>query len=560
MKRIIENAKAALYTRVSTSYQVDKDSLPHQREELINYSQYALGINQYEVFEDAGFSGKNTDRPAFQDMMRRIRQGEFTHLIVNKIDRISRNLLDFAAMYDELKELGVVFVSRNEQFDTSNAMGEAMLKIILVFAELERHVTSERVTAIMIDRAQKGKWNGANVPLGYKWSEEKKFPVIDEVESKIVKKIFDMYTSGESMLAISIFLNNNNIQTKRNGKWTTATVRQILVNPFYKGTLRYNYRSSARGKIKKESEWIVLDNNHQGIISSEQWEEVQKITVSRRSGKGLERKKYDHIFIGLISCICGSHASVHIQYNKKVPIYSRYFCVRSHVSGRGECDNNSSVSDIMIGEFLFSYLQNMIYVQDNLDKINSLEKLEKELLYGKYLDKVSYIEENSLQDIYNNFMQKSNVRYQQKEVVQLDVEMDKEQPLLNEQQSHQKALKRLNKAYLYGDGSLSEREFLTERQNIQENIRKTELEIKKLHQSKNVNSDDVKFLQETSDFLIRHTIAKRGTINWREFAANINNRDVNRFLKTIINKIAFYHKKIMYIEFKNGIKHKFVYK
>ena len=559
MKRMIEHAKAALYTRVSTSYQVDKDSLPHQREELINYSQYALGISQYEVFEDAGFSGKNTDRPAFQDMMRRIRQGEFTHLIVNKIDRISRNLLDFAAMYEELKELGVVFVSRNEQFDTSNAMGEAMLKIILVFAELERHVTSERVTAIMIDRAQKGKWNGANVPLGYKWSEEKKFPVIDESESKIVKKIFDMYISGDSMLAISIYLNKNNIKTKRNGRWTNATVRQIINNPFYKGTLRYNYRSSARGKIKKESEWIVIENNHPGIISTEQWEEVQKITVSRRSGKGVERKKYDHIFIGLISCICGSHASGHIQYNKKERIYSRYYCLRSHVSGRGECDNNASVSDSMIGEFLFTYLQNMIYVQDNLDKIDSLEQLEKELLYGVYLDKVSYIEEKSLQDIYNNFLQKSNVKYQQKEVVKLE-ELDKVQTLLNEQKSHQKALERLNKAYLYGDGILSEKEFLTEKQKIQENIRKTELEIKRLQQNKNVNNDDVKFLQETSDFLIKNTISKRGTINWKEFAANINNRDVNIFLNTIINKIAFYHKKIMYIEFKNGIKHRFVYK
>ena len=83
-------------------------------------------------------------------MMKMIRSGLFSHVLVWKLDRISRNLLDFAAMYEELKRLNVTFVSKNEQFDTSTAMGEAMLKIILVFAELERKMTSERVTATML--------------------------------------------------------------------------------------------------------------------------------------------------------------------------------------------------------------------------------------------------------------------------------------------------------------------------------------------------------------------------------------------------------------------------
>lgn len=130
--------KAALYIRVSTHYQIDKDSLPFQRRELINYSKYVLGIDDLEVFEDAGYSGKNTDRPKFQEMMSRIRDGEFTRLLVWKIDRISRNLLDFCDMYEEFKKYNITFISKNEQFDTSTAMSEAMLKIILVFAELEK--------------------------------------------------------------------------------------------------------------------------------------------------------------------------------------------------------------------------------------------------------------------------------------------------------------------------------------------------------------------------------------------------------------------------------------
>ena len=160
----ITDLKAAIYIRVSTHWQVDKDSLQVQQRELIAYCQLVLGINDYVVFEDAGYSAKNTDRPDFQKMMARIRSGEFSHVLVWKIDRVSRNLLDFASMYAELQNLGVIFISKNEQFDTSTAIGEAMLKIILVFAELERNMTSERVTAVMLSRANNGKWNGGRGP------------------------------------------------------------------------------------------------------------------------------------------------------------------------------------------------------------------------------------------------------------------------------------------------------------------------------------------------------------------------------------------------------------
>ena len=100
-----------------------------QRDELPKYAELVLGIRSYEVFEDAGYSAKNTDRPAYQRMMARVRSGEFSHILVWKIDRISRNLLDFASMYQELKDYGVTFVSKNEQFDTSTAIGEAMLRL-----------------------------------------------------------------------------------------------------------------------------------------------------------------------------------------------------------------------------------------------------------------------------------------------------------------------------------------------------------------------------------------------------------------------------------------------
>lgn len=155
MENIEKIIKVAIYVRVSTLHQIDKDSLPLQKSDLINYSKYVLNTENYEIFEDAGYSGGTTERPAYQDMIKRIKKQEFTHVLVWKIDRISRNLRDFSDMYEEFKKYDVTFISKNEQFDTSSAMGEAMLKIILVFAELERKLTSERVYAIMISRAQK---------------------------------------------------------------------------------------------------------------------------------------------------------------------------------------------------------------------------------------------------------------------------------------------------------------------------------------------------------------------------------------------------------------------
>ena len=167
--------KAAIYIRVSTHWQVDKDSLKVQRRELIAYVTLVLGITDYVVFEDPGYSAKNTDRPEYRAMMDRIRTGEFTHLVVWKIDRISRNLIDFAAMYDELKPLGVTFVSKNEQFDTSSAIGEAMLENHLDFSPSwsgRRPPSASRPSCSPVH--SDGQWNGGRVPFGYSWSKGNK--------------------------------------------------------------------------------------------------------------------------------------------------------------------------------------------------------------------------------------------------------------------------------------------------------------------------------------------------------------------------------------------------
>lgn len=223
--------RAAIYLRVSTAYQVDRDSLPMQRKDLVGYCEYALNISDYTIFEDAGYSGKNTDRPAFQKMMMQIRNGMYSHLLVWKIDRISRNLLDFAQMYEELKMLGVTFISRNEQFDTSTAMGEAMLKMVLIFAELERKTTAERVTATMISRANDGTWNGGRVPFGYDYNKETQTFSVNGDESFIVLEMYDLYEKTDSLVHTARELNDRGYVSRQHNPFSPVSVWTILRNP-----------------------------------------------------------------------------------------------------------------------------------------------------------------------------------------------------------------------------------------------------------------------------------------------------------------------------------------
>lgn len=390
-----EEKKAAIYVRVSTQYQVDRASLPVQREELINYAKYALGISDYVIFEDAGYSAKNTDRPDYQQMMARMRTGEFSHLLVWKIDRISRNLLDFSVMYAELKELGVVFVSKNEQFDTSSAMGEAMLKIILIFAELERKTTSERVSAVFVSRANDGIWNGGKVPYGYSYDKEGKTFSIAEDEAKIVRLIYSLYESEKSIVRVARIMNERGLKSRAGSDWSPTTVHTILSSPFYSGTYRYNYRNESnrkRFREKGKDEWVLVENHHPAIVSPERQAAVGVILESKRYNKNATyQRKNVHVFAGLLTCgCCGSTMAAttdKVRADGWRP--SMYICSRRRKS---EDCTNKYVSDVSLGPFVLNFFANLIKASNSFGRTTSIETLEKKLLRGEALSRVDHIE------------------------------------------------------------------------------------------------------------------------------------------------------------------------
>ncbi|MHB8061916.1 MAG: recombinase family protein, partial [Ruminiclostridium sp.] len=374
--------KAALYVRVSTSHQIDKDSLPFQRQELANYSKYVLGIDDFEIFEDAGYSAKNTDRPKYQEMMARIRNKEFSHLLVWKIDRISRNLRDFYEMYDELKGYGITFISKNEQFDTSSAMGEAMLKIILVFAELERKLTGERVFSIMLSRAEKGLWNGTTVPLGYVyvWSKEVKFPVIDEDEAPTVQYINDLYEKLISTSKVAFHLNSEQVKTKRGGT----------------------------RRLKKEGEWVVVEDNHPPIITKEQYNRVNDLLTANLKGIVTFQRSntQTHIFSKLLYCgKCGPTFNAGLDAPRKDGYHpSRYTCYSfKQYNSYDEDRCNNFVSDITLLPFILNYISNFINLQSKITQKHSLRDIERILLRGSAFVDVLGIDKKGLEETYIAF-------------------------------------------------------------------------------------------------------------------------------------------------------------
>lgn len=219
-------------------------------------------------------------------------------------------------MYDELKRLGVVFVSKNEQFDTSSAIGEAMLKIILVFAELERNMTAERVTAVMLSRANNGQWNGGRVPYGYAYDKQTKEFSLDPAESQVVRRMYELYEREQSLVTVCRYFNAKGIYSRSGNEWTPTTVNKILKNQFYVGKYRYNVTKQEWKKWSKrdESEWITIDNHHVPLIDDVLFDRIQFILQRNRRGIVDDRssyiKKNIHIFAGLVKCgSCGSNMS-----------------------------------------------------------------------------------------------------------------------------------------------------------------------------------------------------------------------------------------------------------
>lgn len=563
-------ARVAIYVRVSTLHQIDRDSLPMQKQDLLAYAKLMLNTDDCVIFEDAGYSGKNTDRPKFQEMMSQMRAGAFTHLLVWKIDRISRNLLDFATMYNELKALGVTFVSKNEQFDTSTAMGEAMLKIILVFAELERNMTSERVTATMISRANNGLWNGGRIPYGYDYDYETHEFSVNEEESKVVILMHDMYEQERSLVRVVRELNERGYRSRAGNLWSPVSLLIILRNVFYCGDYRYNMlKEGDRQKVKDESEWVTVENHHVAIIPKDQKERIMA-TLDSNSKLCKQRNiykssKHTHVFGGLIYCgSCGKPlGSTPGNLTRDGWHYSKYTCPTRRKSVT--LCTGKSTSDPIIGEFVFNYILNMLNAQNDFEKISSPEELEKLLLIGDTFAYIDHIEPNGLNDLFNVLSSgtvkgavfgKGASLPTKKATVEPEVAR-----LRNEKQKTERALDRLRSLYLYADEAMSEAEYMIQKNKLEETLEDINDQIGMMNtDSWQQSVSDEEFIQRASEFIIAQKLSGRKYVNYKRLAMSVDSEVLKNFVVSIIDSITIQDGLVSNIVFKNGLCHTFIFR
>lgn len=558
--------RVAIYIRVSTIWQVDKESLSVQRRELTAYAQMILGISDVVVFEDAGYSAKNTDRPDYQSMMSRLRMGEFSHLLVWKIDRISRNLLDFAEMYQELKELGVTFVSKNEQFDTSSAIGEAMLKIILVFAELERNMTSERVSAVMISRAENGQWNGGRVPYGYHYDKTTKELSADPFQAQVVQRMYAAYEQNQSLIKVCSILNNEGITANSGKQWTPTTVSKILKNPFYLGIYVYNVHGDGKGgKKKPESEWITFEDHHPAIVEKRLFDRVNFLLSRNRRGSVDKPKTYSkvntHIFAGLVVCgSCGANFSATLDRRRADGWRPSIYGCSQRRSNKTACQNKW-ISDVTIGPFVFGFISNILRAQSR--SVTDPDILGKKLLIGEAFDLVDHIDSESLEQLSSLFKSKNNgIEYRPAAVYSKSEKSDSQYDALSSRKSKlENALKRLKAAYLYGDDSMPESEFLADRNRLLKQLADIDSKLAEIQQEEldeTLMSDE--FQTKASYFLMLQCLMGDKPFDYEKYIKDADPEIPKAFINTVAYKIEATDGRITAITFRNGITYKFHYK
>ena len=225
----------AVYARQSVE---KKDSLSIAGQ--IDLCRRTAGGGELRVYKDAGYSGKNTERPAFQQLMKDIRADRIGTLYVYRLDRFSRSVADFGQLWEVLQEHHVEFVSVNENFDTKTPMGRAMLHIIMVFAQLERETTAERVRDNYYRRAALGAWPGGPAPYGFdngraRGRDGREVPsLIPNDKAAVVQRIFQEYAAeGMSLGLLARKLTAEGIPAPKRATWDNVTLSRLLHNPAY---------------------------------------------------------------------------------------------------------------------------------------------------------------------------------------------------------------------------------------------------------------------------------------------------------------------------------------
>lgn len=361
--------RIGIYARKSV-YRDNSDSVQVQVKSCRDYAKLMFNGQtlEFKIYDqDEGFSGKNTSRPSFQELMNDVRHDRLDTVMVYKLDRISRSVKDFSDTYDTLSRHHVAFLSVKESFDTSTPIGRTVMYILAAFAQLERENTSERVADSMLALGASGKWSGGTLPAGMSsvrkmvGDKQHSFLVVDENRIGTVKLIYDTFLSGMSITKLERYLRDNGIKTENGKFFSTSQLSNILSNPVYcsndpeawlyfsekgyalpdqklfdgtKGLMAYG-KTAQRSRHIKSDHWSVSIGIHAPVIPASDWIRVQNRFGQNRMYRD---NKYEiGILKGVIRCKCGARIDIR-TYKKNSSFFSYYYCSAMSRKGKEFCN------------------------------------------------------------------------------------------------------------------------------------------------------------------------------------------------------------------------------
>ncbi len=402
-------------------------------ESQVEYCKYEVRNEQFQLYADKGYSGKNTERPEFQMMMNHIKDGIIKKVIVYKLDRISRSILDFSNMMNIFQDYGVEFVSTTEKFDTSTPMGRAMLNICIVFAQLERETIQKRVSDAYASRSKAGFYMGGRVPYGFKripvtinGINTSQYAPID-IEVEHLQLIFEKYSKPSTSISDVVrYFREHNIEKSRGKEWSTSRISEVLRNPIYaKADMNlYNFYISRGTEIVNMPESFIGENGcylytkdvnsfvgakkdmaqynnmilvlapHKGIVDSETW--IKCRLKGEQNVQIPNRKKVRVTWLsGKLKCGKCGHA---LRYNKwigKTVVNEYYLC--SEVCGNRRCKGFGAVKKDKIEAEILKQLEAKV----KSIKIEQSQPRENHIEINAIKAQIA-IKENEIQEIMEN--------------------------------------------------------------------------------------------------------------------------------------------------------------
>lgn len=425
MTKKIDGRKYAIYSRKS-KFTGKGESIENQIEmckKYIHMQNENVLDTDILVYEDEGFSGGNTNRPKFKQMMKDIKDDKIGTVVCYRLDRISRNVGDFALMFNEFEDKKVDFLSITEHYDTSTPSGRAMLSMCTVFAQMERETIAERIRDNMHELAKSGRWLGGTTPTGYK-----SVPIVGSVtvdgkvrkaymleivpdEAEVVKLIFAKFLETNSLTKTETYLIQNGINTKNGRSYTRFSIKNILQNPVYMtadkaafdyfsnltdiyaeedafngkfAVMAYNKTFQKSGKANQTrdfNEWIIALGKHTPLISSGDWIKVQSCLLQNSSKAYRKPKSNVALLSGLLRCAkCGSfmRPKATKRFNADGEVIYSYLCELKEKSRMHNCDMknpNGNELDKAVCEELRALAQDSSTLMENLKAFTKKSKV-----------------------------------------------------------------------------------------------------------------------------------------------------------------------------------------